>query len=118
MRQFFLVQFNPELVLVSCGFDAAQGDPLGGYSVTPAGYAHMTHMLMSLAEGKVVSVLVHMQSTLVINSHFIIFIVHVTCVHLLSMLNAWVWSKCTSMIPNRYISAAKQTRMLKLKHST
>ena len=48
------MQFGPELVLVSCGFDAAEGDPLGGYSVTPAGYAHMTHLLMSLAQGKLV----------------------------------------------------------------
>ena len=24
----FVLKFNPELVLVSCGFDAAQGDPL------------------------------------------------------------------------------------------
>ncbi|XP_064398021.1 histone deacetylase 6-like [Halichondria panicea] len=47
-------EFGPELVLVSCGFDAAEGDPLGGYSVTPAGYAHMTHLLMSLAQGKLV----------------------------------------------------------------
>ncbi|KAH9510049.1 Histone deacetylase 6 [Bulinus truncatus] len=47
-------QFAPELVLVSAGFDSAVGDPLGGYSVTPAGYAHMTHMLMGLANGKVI----------------------------------------------------------------
>lgn len=40
--------------LVSAGFDAAAGDTLGGCYVTPAGYAHMTHMLMSLAHGKVV----------------------------------------------------------------
>jgi histone deacetylase 6 len=43
--------------LVSAGFDAAAGDPLGGCEVTPAGYAHMTHMLMPLAEGKIVLVL-------------------------------------------------------------
>ena len=49
-----MFQFNPELVMVSCGFDAAQGDPLGCYNVTPSGYAHMTHLLMSLAGGKLV----------------------------------------------------------------
>ncbi len=27
-------QFNPQLVLVAAGFDAAQGDPLGGTCVT------------------------------------------------------------------------------------
>jgi len=42
---------------VSAGFDAAAGDPIGGCEVTPAGYAHMTHMLMPLAEGKTVLVL-------------------------------------------------------------
>jgi len=26
-------QYNPQLVLVAAGFDAAQGDPLGGKSV-------------------------------------------------------------------------------------
>ena len=47
-------QFNPELVIVSCGFDAAEGDPLGRYRLTPAGYAHMTHLLSGLANGKLV----------------------------------------------------------------
>ena len=48
------LQFNPELVIVSCGFDAGMGDHLGGYHVSPAGFAHMTHLLMSLAKGKLV----------------------------------------------------------------
>ncbi|KAL5479493.1 hypothetical protein EMCRGX_G023020 [Ephydatia muelleri] len=47
-------EFNPELVLISSGFDSAEGDPLGGFKVTPAGYAHMTHALSALADGKVV----------------------------------------------------------------
>lgn len=38
---------------VAAGFDAAAGDELGGCFVTPPCYAHMTHMLMSLAGGKV-----------------------------------------------------------------
>ncbi|RDW95348.1 hypothetical protein BP5796_01111 [Coleophoma crateriformis] len=46
-------EFDPDLVIVSAGFDAAAGDELGGCLVTPACYAHMTHMLMSLASGKV-----------------------------------------------------------------
>ncbi|KAK5103432.1 Histone deacetylase hda1 [Lithohypha guttulata] len=45
--------FDPDLVIVSAGFDAAAGDELGGCNVTPACYAHMTHMLMSLAQGRV-----------------------------------------------------------------
>ncbi|KAI9825223.1 MAG: Histone deacetylase hda1 [Thelocarpon impressellum] len=47
-------EFDPDLVIVSAGFDAAMGDELGGCFVTPACYAHMTYALMSLAEGKVV----------------------------------------------------------------
>jgi histone deacetylase 6 len=46
--------FDPELVLVSCGFDAAAEDPLGGMQVSTAGYAAMTGRLRSLAEGRVV----------------------------------------------------------------
>lgn len=46
-------EFDPDLVVISAGFDAAKGDELGGCFVTPACYAHMTHMLMSLADGKV-----------------------------------------------------------------
>lgn len=45
-------EFDPDLVIIAAGFDAAEGDMLGGCNVTPAGYAHMTHMLMSLAGGK------------------------------------------------------------------
>lgn len=46
-------EFNPDLVIISAGFDAADGDELGGCFVTPTCYAQMTHMLMSLAGGKV-----------------------------------------------------------------
>ncbi|KAI1499437.1 histone deacetylase [Biscogniauxia marginata] len=46
-------EFNPDMVIISAGFDAADGDELGGCFVTPPCYAHMTHMLMSLAGGKV-----------------------------------------------------------------
>ncbi|KAJ4029778.1 Histone deacetylase hda1, variant 2 [Fusarium oxysporum] len=46
-------EFNPDLVVISAGFDAADGDELGGCFVSPSCYAHMTHMLMSLADGKV-----------------------------------------------------------------
>uniref|UniRef100_A0A667ZSV4 Protein deacetylase HDAC6 n=1 Tax=Myripristis murdjan TaxID=586833 RepID=A0A667ZSV4_9TELE len=50
-------EFDPGLVVISAGFDAARGDPLGGYHVTPEGYAHLTHMLMSLAGGRVLLIL-------------------------------------------------------------
>ncbi|KAF1833144.1 hypothetical protein BDW02DRAFT_589899 [Decorospora gaudefroyi] len=49
--------FDPDLVIISAGFDAAEGDLLGGCLVTPACYGHMTHMLMSLAQGKLVACL-------------------------------------------------------------
>ncbi|EPQ57394.1 histone deacetylase complex protein [Gloeophyllum trabeum ATCC 11539] len=47
-------EFAPELVIISAGFDAADGDELGECHVSPAGYAHMTHMLSSLAGGRLV----------------------------------------------------------------
>ncbi|KAI0296561.1 histone deacetylase clr3 [Multifurca ochricompacta] len=47
-------EFAPELVIISAGFDAADGDILGECCVTPAGYAHMTYMLSTLAGGKLV----------------------------------------------------------------
>lgn len=52
------VQRHLQLLADSCfsvaaGFDAAAGDELGGCFVSPACYAHMTHMLMTLAHGKV-----------------------------------------------------------------
>ncbi|KAL8808860.1 MAG: hypothetical protein Q9200_003942 [Gallowayella weberi] len=46
--------FNPDLVIIAAGFDAAVGDQLGGCFVTPTCYAHMAHMLMPLAKGKLV----------------------------------------------------------------
>jgi histone deacetylase 6 len=46
--------FAPDLVLVSAGFDAAAGDPLGAMGVTPAGYARMTARLRELAGGRLV----------------------------------------------------------------
>jgi len=45
-------EFAPDMVIVSAGYDAAAEDPLGHYKVSPAGYAHMTHMLSVLANGK------------------------------------------------------------------
>lgn len=48
-------EYDPEIVLVSCGFDAAGGHPapLGGYNVSAACFAQMTRDLMQLANGKV-----------------------------------------------------------------
>lgn len=48
--------FDPQLVLVSAGFDATEqhSKELGGYQVTPACFAYMTKKLMGLADGKLV----------------------------------------------------------------
>ena len=40
--------FQPELILVAAGFDAARGDPLGDCDVTPDGFAFLTQELKSL----------------------------------------------------------------------
>ncbi|GKA87725.1 histone deacetylase 5 [Tanacetum coccineum] len=47
-------EFNPDIILVSAGFDAAVGDPLGGCLVTPYGYSIMLKKLMDFSEGKIV----------------------------------------------------------------
>ncbi|XP_059088212.1 histone deacetylase 6-like [Tigriopus californicus] len=47
-------EFNPDLVLISAGFDAAQGDPLGKCCVTPEMYGHFVHHLQRLAQGRVI----------------------------------------------------------------
>ncbi|CAG8287133.1 unnamed protein product [Penicillium salamii] len=45
-------EFDPDLVIIAAGFDAAAGDVLGGCFVSPPCYAQMTHMLMTLSDGK------------------------------------------------------------------
>ncbi|SCW01956.1 LAFE_0E10968g1_1 [Lachancea fermentati] len=50
-------EFQPDLVIISSGFDAADGDTIGQCHVTPSCYGHMTHMLKSLAQGNLCVVL-------------------------------------------------------------
>jgi acetoin utilization deacetylase AcuC-like enzyme len=47
-------EFAPDLVLVSAGYDAADGDLLGSMRITPEGYARLTQRLLGLAGGRVV----------------------------------------------------------------
>jgi histone deacetylase 6 len=47
-------EFDPDLVLVSAGFDGATGDPLGRFNITPAGFGQMTKMLSNLANGNMI----------------------------------------------------------------
>ncbi|KXZ56504.1 hypothetical protein GPECTOR_1g451 [Gonium pectorale] len=42
-------EFRPDLVVISAGFDAVEGDPLGGCRVTPAAFGHFAAQLSSLA---------------------------------------------------------------------
>jgi len=44
------LEFRPDLILVSAGFDIHFNDPLGGMKVTPAGFAGMTRILLDIAE--------------------------------------------------------------------
>jgi acetoin utilization deacetylase AcuC-like enzyme len=55
------LSFRPDFVFISAGFDAHDGDPLGGMKVTTDGYARLTRIVTGIAdqccEGRVVSVL-------------------------------------------------------------
>jgi acetoin utilization deacetylase AcuC-like enzyme len=55
------LEFKPELVLLSAGFDTYYQDPLGGMRVTPVGFAALTRILLKIAEsccqGRFVAVL-------------------------------------------------------------
>ena len=44
--------FAPDLVLVSAGFDAALGDPLGKMALTPAAFGALTESLLALQAGR------------------------------------------------------------------
>jgi acetoin utilization deacetylase AcuC-like enzyme len=54
-------RFRPELVMISAGFDAREGDLLGGLMLTDQDFADLTTMMIKLAEehaeGRIVSVL-------------------------------------------------------------
>lgn len=56
-----LIEFNPDFMLVSSGFDAHQLDPLSTINVTAEGFGNLTGILLSIADqvcgGSVVSVL-------------------------------------------------------------
>jgi acetoin utilization deacetylase AcuC-like enzyme len=56
-----LKNFDPDLILLSAGYDAHESDPLGGMRVTAEGFARMTAGLLQVAEtccdGKLIAVL-------------------------------------------------------------
>ena len=43
-------EFNPDLMIISAGFDSALGDPLGGIGVSPVGFAYMTWKLRNICQ--------------------------------------------------------------------
>jgi acetoin utilization deacetylase AcuC-like enzyme len=43
------LQYQPQLIIVSAGFDVARGDPLGGMRVSAEGFARMTELLLALS---------------------------------------------------------------------
>lgn len=49
--------FRPEFVLISCGFDAYEGDPIGGLGLRPEDFGTMTRIVREAAPVPVVSVL-------------------------------------------------------------
>jgi len=51
-----LNEFKPDIILVSAGFDAADGDPLGGYKLTPRCYKDMMDRLKAVTQKIVVVV--------------------------------------------------------------
>jgi acetoin utilization deacetylase AcuC-like enzyme len=44
------LEYQPQLILVSAGFDTHYNDPLGGMDVTERGFARMTQILMEIAD--------------------------------------------------------------------
>jgi acetoin utilization deacetylase AcuC-like enzyme len=55
------LNFKPQLILISAGFDAHRDDPLAGLNATEAGYARLTGLVLEITKascpGRVVSVL-------------------------------------------------------------
>jgi acetoin utilization deacetylase AcuC-like enzyme len=56
-----MAQFQPELIIISCGFDLKKMDGLGAYNVTAQGISKLTKKVMDIAnsysQGRVVSIL-------------------------------------------------------------
>jgi acetoin utilization deacetylase AcuC-like enzyme len=61
LPQLKSVNFTPDLILISAGFDSMTGDSIGDFSITDQGFYHMTELVVHLAKetcgGKIVSAL-------------------------------------------------------------
>jgi len=55
------LEYKPQLIIISAGFDTHYDDPIGGMKVTEQGYAYLTNIILEIAEkvckGKVVAIL-------------------------------------------------------------
>ena len=55
------LEFKPDMIIVSAGFDPHESDPLGGMQLSPSGFAALTRCLMNIADiccdGRIVLVL-------------------------------------------------------------
>ena len=55
------IEFDPDFILISCGFDAHQADPLGSMQLSAAGFLGMTQIVREVAEtvcgGRIVYIL-------------------------------------------------------------
>ena len=47
-----LSAFYPDIILISAGFDAAYGDPLSGFTLTPNDFHRLTDYLKQIAENR------------------------------------------------------------------
>jgi len=52
-----LTRFDPEFLLISCGFDSHRLDPLGGQQLESETFGEMTRRVKGLAGGRIVSTL-------------------------------------------------------------
>ncbi|KAL8506965.1 hypothetical protein ACS0TY_017742 [Phlomoides rotata] len=50
-------EFEPDMIIISAGFDAAIGDPIGGCCLSTYGYSIMLYKLLEFARGKIVMAL-------------------------------------------------------------
>lgn len=54
-----VLKYNPDLIIVSAGFDAHKDDPIGGLSVTTEGFHNITKTIVKIAgevcDGKIIS---------------------------------------------------------------
>ena len=50
------VEYQPDVILVSAGFNATEGHQptLGGYTVSPQCFGHLTRILMNVCDGRVI----------------------------------------------------------------